>query len=147
MLTKEEIQAIVQAYGETAARTREAGYDAVELHMAHAYTLASFMSARNKRTDEYGGRSLEPRMRLMSEVILEVRRQVGADYAVGVRFDGEECIKDGYGLSDSKYLALRRTRATRATAPCPRRPTLSARTSTWPIASRASFARMAARPR
>ena len=107
MLTKEDIQSIVRAYGETAARTREAGYDAVELHMAHAYTLASFMSARNKRTDEYGGRSLEPRMRLMSEVILEVRRQVGSDYPVGVRFDGEECIKDGYGLSDSKYLALR----------------------------------------
>jgi 2,4-dienoyl-CoA reductase-like NADH-dependent reductase (Old Yellow Enzyme family) len=107
MLTREEIQSIIQDYGETAARTREAGYDAVELHMAHAYTLASFMSGRNKRTDEYGGRSLEPRMRLMSEVILDVRRRVGSDYPVGVRFDGEECIKDGYGLSDSKYLALR----------------------------------------
>jgi 2,4-dienoyl-CoA reductase-like NADH-dependent reductase (Old Yellow Enzyme family) len=107
MLTQEDIQNIIRAYGETAARTREAGYDSVELHMAHAYTLASFMSARNRRTDDYGGKSLETRMRLMSEVIVEARRQAGADYPIGVRFDGEECIKDGYGLTDSRYFALR----------------------------------------
>lgn len=107
MLTTEDIQSIIRGYGATAARTRAAGYDVVELHMAHAYTLASFLSARNRRSDEYGGKSLETRLRMMSEVIVEVRRQVGADYPVGVRFDGEECIKDGYGLSDSKFIALR----------------------------------------
>jgi 2,4-dienoyl-CoA reductase-like NADH-dependent reductase (Old Yellow Enzyme family) len=107
MLSTKDIKFIIQAYGETAARTREAGYDTVELHMAHAYTLSSFLSARNKRRDEYGGRTLESRMRLMSEVILEVRRQVGEDYPVGVRFNGEEFIKDGYALNDSTYIALR----------------------------------------
>ena len=107
MLSKDDLKAIITAYGEAAARTREAGYDAVELHMAHAYTLSSFLSRKNKRLDEYGGRSLETRMRLMSEVILEVRRNVGDDYPVGVRFDGEECIKGGYGLGESKYMALR----------------------------------------
>lgn len=108
MLDKGDIQAIVRQYGEAAVRTREAGYDAVELHMAHAYTMSSFLSKRsNKRTDEYGGRSLETRMRLMTETILEVRRMVGADYPIGVRFDAEECIKNGYGLGESKYIALR----------------------------------------
>ena len=108
MLEKEDIQAIIRQYGEAAARTREAGYDAVELHMAHAYTQSSFLSKRsNMRSDEYGGRSLETRMRLMTETILEVRRMVGSDYPIGVRFDAEECIKDGYGLSESKYIALR----------------------------------------
>jgi len=107
MLSRDEITQIAQAYGEAAARVREAGYDAVELHMAHAYTLSSFLSARNKRRDEYGGRSLEARLRLPSEALLRVREKVGADFPVGIRFDGEECIKGGYGLADSKYIALR----------------------------------------
>lgn len=107
MLSHDDIHLIVQQYGEAAARTREAGYDAVELHMAHAYTMSSFLSKHNARSDEYGGRSLETRMRAMTEVILQVRRQVGPDFPIGVRFDGEECIKSGYGLSESKYMALR----------------------------------------
>ena len=107
MLTMDDIQSIIRAYGSAAARTREAGYDAVELHMAHAYTLASFLSTRNARRDEYGGWSLETRMRLASEVIVEARRQAGADYPIGVRFVGEEFIKGGYTLSDSTYIALR----------------------------------------
>ncbi|HZQ06844.1 MAG TPA: NADH:flavin oxidoreductase [Anaerolineae bacterium] len=107
LLSSEEIAQIVDAYGEAAARTREAGYDAVELHMAHAYTLSSFLSAKNKRRDGYGGRSLETRLRLPSEVLLRVREQVGDDFPIGVRFDGEECIKGGYGLTDSRYIALR----------------------------------------
>ena len=108
MLDKTDIRAIIRNYGEAAARTREAGYDAVELHMAHAYTMSSFLSKRsNTRTDDYGGRSLETRMRMMTETILEVRRMVGPDYPIGVRFDAEECIKNGYGLSESKYIALR----------------------------------------
>ena len=42
----------------------EAGYDGVELHSAHAYTLSSFLSRHNKRRDEYDGRTLEGRLRL-----------------------------------------------------------------------------------
>ncbi len=105
-LSKEEIREIVLAYGRAAARTRACGYDGVELHMAHAYTLSSFLSARNARTDEYGG-SLANRMCLMGEVIDEVRRQVGRDFPLGVRFDGEECIKDGYSVPDSSRIAHR----------------------------------------
>jgi 2,4-dienoyl-CoA reductase-like NADH-dependent reductase (Old Yellow Enzyme family) len=107
MLAPDDLRFIVAAYGDAAARTREAGYDAVELHMAHAYTLSSFLSARNKRIDAYGGRSLESRMRLASEVLVCVRERVGPDYPIGIRFDGEEAIKGGYGLTDSKYMALR----------------------------------------
>jgi len=46
-------------------------------------------------------------MRMMTEVIVQVRNMVGAYYPIGVRFDAEECIKNGYGLSESKYIALR----------------------------------------
>jgi len=104
-----DIQAIIRQYAEAAGRVRAAGYDGVELHMAHAYTLSSFLSMRNRRTDTYG-RSLENRMRMMTETILAVRASVGRDFAIGVRFDGEECIKDGYTLADSREMALRMAR-------------------------------------
>ncbi|MBI3653244.1 MAG: NADH:flavin oxidoreductase [Acidobacteria bacterium] len=105
-LKKEELQAIVENYGAAARRAREAEFDGVELHMAHAYTMSSFLSRMNKRADEYG-KTLENRMRLMSEVINAVRTQVGKDFPIGVRFDGEECIKNGYTTVDSCEIALR----------------------------------------
>jgi 2,4-dienoyl-CoA reductase-like NADH-dependent reductase (Old Yellow Enzyme family) len=105
-LTHDEIRFIIDAYGAAAERARKAGFDGVELHMAHAYTLSSFLSLRNTRNDEYG-RSLENRMRLMSEVILKVRKRIGNDFPLGIRFDGEECIKNGYTLVDSRRMALR----------------------------------------
>jgi 2,4-dienoyl-CoA reductase-like NADH-dependent reductase (Old Yellow Enzyme family) len=107
MLSPAELRDIVAAYAAAAARARQAGYDAVELHMAHAYTLSSMLSARNRRRDAHGGRSLEARLRLPSEVLAAVRAAVGPDFPIGVRFDGEEAIKGGYGLTDSKYMALR----------------------------------------
>jgi 2,4-dienoyl-CoA reductase-like NADH-dependent reductase (Old Yellow Enzyme family) len=105
-LTKEDIKQIVADYGAAAARAREAEFDGVELHMAHAYTLSSFLSRMNKRNDEYG-KTLENRMRMMSEVIATVRQTVGSDFPIGVRFDGEECIKNGYTAVDSREIALR----------------------------------------
>jgi 2,4-dienoyl-CoA reductase-like NADH-dependent reductase (Old Yellow Enzyme family) len=110
-LSREDIRGIVLAYGAAARRARECGYDGVELHMAHAYTLSSFLSARNLRRDEYGG-SLANRMRLMEEVIAEVRRCVGRDFLLGVRFDGEECIKGGYSVPDARAIALRMAQLT-----------------------------------
>lgn len=106
-LSRAEMRAIVEAYGSAAGRAVVAGYDGVELHMAHAYTLSSFLSRHNSRPDEYGGKSLENRMRLMTEVIGRVRQEVGDEFPLGVRFDGEECIKGGYSLEESKLIALR----------------------------------------
>ena len=105
-LARDELRAIVRMYADSALRARTAGYDGVELHMAHAYTMSSFLSLRNRREDEYGG-SLENRLRLPGEVITAVRKSVGNEFPVGVRFDAEECIVDGYGLNDSKEIALR----------------------------------------
>lgn len=111
MLSLDDIRAVVSGYAAAALRAREAGYDAVELHMAHAYTLSSFLSRLNRRHDAYGGRSLEGRLRLPTEVVLAVRAAVGPDYPIGVRFDGEECVKGGYGLAESRYIALRLAQA------------------------------------
>jgi 2,4-dienoyl-CoA reductase-like NADH-dependent reductase (Old Yellow Enzyme family) len=105
-LSIEEIGAIRDAYAEAAGRARRAGFDGVELHMAHAYTLSSFLSRRNQRPDDYG-RTLENRLRLPSEVLASVRRAVGQDFPVGIRFLAEECIKDGATVEETKITSLR----------------------------------------
>ncbi|MEM8884199.1 MAG: NADH:flavin oxidoreductase [Planctomycetota bacterium] len=106
-LTRADIEGVVDAYGDAAARIREAGFDAVELHMAHAYTLSSFLSTYNKRRDEFGGRALENRLRVPSLVLARVRERVGDDYPVGIRYDGEEAIKDGYSVGEASLIAQR----------------------------------------
>ena len=93
-----------------AARAREAGFDGVELHYAHAYTMASFLSALNTRADGYGG-SRSSRVRLPLEVYRAVRERVGADYTVGVRFLGDEVIAGGNRLEDAIYFAKQFARA------------------------------------
>ena len=52
-VTREYIPEIIDNFESGAIRAREAGFDAIELHAAHGYTLAAFLSLRNKRTDEY----------------------------------------------------------------------------------------------
>ena len=104
---REEIDRIVEQFGDAVARAREAGFDGAELHSAHAYTLSSFLSRRNPRTDEYGGETLEGRLRLIGRVMGSVRRKAGADFPVGVRFNVEEFIKSGYTVEDSKRIAVR----------------------------------------
>ncbi|HKF72455.1 MAG TPA: NADH:flavin oxidoreductase [Stellaceae bacterium] len=106
-LSIEDIDAIIEQFGTAAARAREAGYDGVELHSAHAYTLSSFLSRHNPRRDLYDGRTLEGRLRLLGRVMARVREKVGADFPVGVRFLAEEAIKDGYALPDAQRIALR----------------------------------------
>ncbi|MBS2035674.1 NADH:flavin oxidoreductase [bacterium] len=92
-------------FGAAATRAREAGFDGVELHYAHAYTMASFLSGRNDRGDEYGG-NRENRVRLPLEVFREVRRQVGQDYAVGCRYVAHEGIVGGYSTADACYYGV-----------------------------------------
>jgi 2,4-dienoyl-CoA reductase-like NADH-dependent reductase (Old Yellow Enzyme family) len=97
-------------FGAAARRAREAGFDGVELHYAHAYTMASFLSATNDRTDGYGG-TVAGRQRLPLEVFAAVRREVGTDYAVGCRFLADECIEGGSGIDDATAHAMAFARA------------------------------------
>ncbi len=93
-------------FADAADRAREAGFDGVELHYAHAYTMASFLSARNTRDDGYGG-ARENRARLPLEVFRAVRERVGADYVVGCRYLGDDVIEGGNRLDDAVYFGRR----------------------------------------
>jgi dimethylglycine catabolism A len=103
-------QVLPAIFAAAAGRAREAGFDGVELHYAHAYTMASFLSARNTRTDGYGGRR-EDRVRLPLEVYRAVRDCVGKDYIVGVRFLSDEVIERGSRVDDATYFGVEFARA------------------------------------
>jgi 2,4-dienoyl-CoA reductase-like NADH-dependent reductase (Old Yellow Enzyme family) len=90
-LTLDEVRRIPGWFAGAARRAQAAGYDGVELHFAHAYTMASFLSVTNGRTDRYGG-SFENRMRLPLEVVAAVREEVGPAFLVGCRYLGSEDI-------------------------------------------------------
>jgi 2,4-dienoyl-CoA reductase-like NADH-dependent reductase (Old Yellow Enzyme family) len=97
-------------FADAAARALEAGFHGVELHYAHAYTMASFLSPRNDRADGYGG-SREARVRLPLEVIAAVRQRIGTDRVLGARFLGDEVFTGGGRVEDAIYYALRFARA------------------------------------
>ena len=97
-------------FADAAERAREAGFDGLELHYAHAYTMASFLSRTNRRTDGYGG-GLEERARLPLEVLEAVRERVGQDWCVGLRFLGDEVIAGGSGLEEATAFGVQFARA------------------------------------
>lgn len=105
-LSLDEVKALVRKFADAARRTKEAGFDMVELHCAHGYLIAQFMSPyANKRTDEYGG-TFEKRMRFPLEVIAAVRKAVGDDFPVACRLSGDEYIEGG--LTPEDYLKIAR---------------------------------------
>jgi 2,4-dienoyl-CoA reductase-like NADH-dependent reductase (Old Yellow Enzyme family) len=103
-------QVLPGIFADAARRGREAGFDGVELHYAHAYTMAGFLSALNNRDDGYGG-PRENRARLPLEVYRTVRERVGDDYVVGVRYLGDEVIAGGNRIDDAVYFGVEFARA------------------------------------
>ncbi len=87
-------------------RARAAGFDGVELHYAHAYTMASFLSRLNGRQDGYGG-SREQRVRLPLEVLAAMRQRVGDDYVVGIRYLGDDVVAGGSPIQDAAWFGVR----------------------------------------
>ena len=92
-------------FADAAANAEAAGFDGVELHYAHAYTMASFLSVKNDRSDGYGG-SREERVRLPLEVYRAVRDRVSPEVAVGCRFLGDEVIEGGARLEDACHYGV-----------------------------------------
>lgn len=93
-------------FAAAAVRAQRAGFDGVELHYAHAYTMASFLSALNRRTDGYGG-DRRGRIRLPVEVLRAVRAAVGNAFTVGCRMLCDEIIDGGSRVDDAAFFATR----------------------------------------
>ena len=105
-LTISEIHDLVEKYGDCALRAKKAGFDGVEVHGAHGYLIAEFMSPySNKRTDEYGG-SLINRMRFPLEIISNIKQKAGNDFLVTFRISGNEFVPGGITMEDTKAIAV-----------------------------------------
>ena len=105
VLTIEEIQDIVHAFGDSALRAKQAGFELVEIHGAHGYLLTNFFSPHtNHRTDLYGG-SLENRMRIYVEIVRDVRKKVGPDFPVTIRLSGTDYEPDGFPIENTIAMA------------------------------------------
>lgn len=106
ILTEKDLRMLARQWAAAAARARETGFDAVELHGAHGYLIQQLLSPiTNRRKDQYGG-SFENRSRFFMEVLEETRRSVGEDFVIGARLSAVEGIKGGYPFEEIQRLAI-----------------------------------------
>ncbi|HUU20460.1 MAG TPA: FAD-dependent oxidoreductase [Sedimentisphaerales bacterium] len=104
-MTVEEIYDLIEKFGEAAWRVQQAGFDSVELHAAHGYLIAQFMSPFvNKRTDRFGG-SFMGRMRFTMEIVDRIQMKCGKGYPLGIRYSGDEWIEGGRTLDETVRVA------------------------------------------
>jgi 2,4-dienoyl-CoA reductase-like NADH-dependent reductase (Old Yellow Enzyme family) len=101
-LSLSEVEALREAYVEAAVRAEKAGFDGAEIHGAHGYILAQFLSSEiNHRDDRYGG-SLQNRARIVLEIIDGVRARTRPDFQLGLRLSPE---RFGLKLAEIRDLA------------------------------------------
>jgi 2,4-dienoyl-CoA reductase-like NADH-dependent reductase (Old Yellow Enzyme family) len=104
-MTEEELEEIVEAFGDSARRAREAEFDAVQVHGAHVYLLSQFLSPfTNRRQDAWGG-TPENRLRFHREVYRNIRRKVGGDYPVLIKLGVQDGFSGGLEFSEGKQAA------------------------------------------
>ncbi|MDP3879995.1 MAG: FAD-dependent oxidoreductase [Dehalococcoidales bacterium] len=104
-LTTGEIRERVQWFATASVRAKQAGFDGVEIHGAHQYLIASFLSsATNQRQDEYGG-SVENKARFLIEIIQAIKQAVGPDYPVWTRINGQEYgVENGVTIEETRQV-------------------------------------------
>ena len=104
-MVQTQIDYIQGCFQKAAQRSKQAGFDAVEIHTAHGYLIHQFLSPlSNKRSDKYGG-SLQNRSRFALETLARVRESVGEEFPIFCRLSADEFIPGGSSLSEAKQFA------------------------------------------
>lgn len=105
-MTVEEIKVLIHEFAEAARRCKKSGFDGIELHCAHGYLLAEFLSPYvNKRTDQYGG-CFDNRVRIVEEILQAMREKVG-DFPIQVRISSHEYVQGGRTEAETYQLVKR----------------------------------------
>ena len=105
-MTEDEIIEVVKAFGDAAVRAQAAGFDAVQIHAAHAYLPSQFLSPfTNQRTDAWGG-TPEKRLRFLHEIYKDIRTKVGDDYPVLIKIGVADGFPEGLQFSEGKSAAV-----------------------------------------
>jgi 2,4-dienoyl-CoA reductase-like NADH-dependent reductase (Old Yellow Enzyme family) len=103
-MKQKEIEQIIVAFGDAARRVKEAGFDGVQIHAAHGYLVNQFLSAyTNRRRDKWGG-SIENRMLFLTEIYKLVRSITGNNYPILVKINGEDYVKRGITIDETKIV-------------------------------------------
>ena len=103
-MDEEDFKNVIDQFAHGAEYLHQAGWDGVQLHGAHGYLLAQFLSpTTNRRTDKYGG-SLENRSRLIFEVADEIRKRVPKDFMLGIKINSVEFQEKGFDTEECKEL-------------------------------------------
>jgi 2,4-dienoyl-CoA reductase-like NADH-dependent reductase (Old Yellow Enzyme family)/thioredoxin reductase len=105
-LSVDEIEMIISEFVKTARFAQEAGFDGVEVHAAHSYLIAQFLTPIfNKRTDKYGG-TFKKRARFLLEIVKGIQQEVGSKFIISVRMNGDEFTEGGLNVEDAKKIAV-----------------------------------------
>jgi len=104
-MTPLDIETLKADFSRAAERAKQAGFDGVQLHAAHGYLLSQFLSPYfNRRKDGYGG-PVQHRVRIVVEIIEDIRRRVGAEYPVLIKMNTRDFIDGGQELNDAATAA------------------------------------------
>jgi 2,4-dienoyl-CoA reductase-like NADH-dependent reductase (Old Yellow Enzyme family) len=103
-MDEDEIQDVIQRFTTTAKRAEQAGFDGVEIHAAHGYLLAQFLSPlTNKRNDKWGG-CLENRARLLIDIVKSVKAACGEGFAIAVKLNSADFQRGGFDIEDAEQV-------------------------------------------
>jgi 2,4-dienoyl-CoA reductase-like NADH-dependent reductase (Old Yellow Enzyme family) len=106
-MDEDEIWEMIAAYGDAARRCQKAGLDAVQVHSAHAYLLAQWMSPYTNRRDDQWGGSLDNRLRLVSEIYKDIRSKVGQDYPILIKIGIADAFDGGMQAAEGIEAAVK----------------------------------------
>lgn len=103
-MTVEEILSLQNAFADAALRAKKAGFDGVQMHVAHGYLLSRFLTPYyNRRTDEYGG-TIENRARMIVETYQAIREKVGPDYPVLIKINCDDFMDQGMTFAECQFV-------------------------------------------
>jgi 2,4-dienoyl-CoA reductase-like NADH-dependent reductase (Old Yellow Enzyme family) len=104
-MTLEEIDGMIRAFVDAAIRAKKAGFDGVQIHLAHSYLLSQFLSPYyNKRTDEYGG-PVENRARIILNIFQQIRSSLGEAFPILAKINSEDFLDGGLTVEDMLQVA------------------------------------------
>ncbi|MDP3859908.1 MAG: NADH:flavin oxidoreductase/NADH oxidase family protein [Stagnimonas sp.] len=96
-----EIEEIIVRYGRTAGIAKQAGFSGVQIHGAHGYLVSQFLSPHHNRREDAWGGSPDKRRRFVLAVLAEMRRQVGADFPIGIKLNSADFQRGGFSEEES----------------------------------------------
>ena len=103
-LKADEVKAMITRFADTAEAAKSAGFDGVQIHAAHGYLVAQFLSPlSNLREDEWGG-SLENRARFLLEIVRAVRERTGKKFGLAVKLNSADFQRGGFDVDDAKQV-------------------------------------------